>query len=92
MLSRIDQRTYTKADIGRSAIGDALSPATTSAVWRIAPRRHMLIFLAISIVSSTSMPRYRTVLSSLEGTSRAAPRLPVGYDGWDGLLAAAEGT
>ncbi len=54
------------AAIEGSAIGDAEAPPTVSALKGTASARQMSIFSAISMASSTSMPRYRTVLSIFE--------------------------
>jgi hypothetical protein len=49
--------SYTEAHIGHAMIGATRAPPTMSAHWRYRVKNRMSIFSAISIASSTSMPR-----------------------------------
>jgi hypothetical protein len=65
--------------IDTKAVGDAKAPPTVSGLGGIVSEDQMSIFSAISIASSTSMPRYLTVLSIFECPSKSwtARRFPV---------------
>ena len=60
--------------IGNCAIGDAKCAADVSGLRGIASVDQMSIFQSISIASSTSMPRYRTLLSIFECPSNVNRR------------------
>lgn len=65
-LTDRERRSIPEAAIESTCNRRRLAPPTMSAVRGIASKDQTSIFSAISIASSTSMPRYLTVLSIFE--------------------------